>query len=165
MKLPMNDISSFIQWLEGLLKEKPILPYQVFLLLSDVLKKYSLEITPSLQTIIDSYSLVYTVEENPREEEEDKEGKNEDDLFLQQIRIDNENKHSRQEFIEDKDLLLPQTKRQHISSYLNEEIVLSWLSHHELDYSCFSSNFQPISFLALWKLDMTEFRKNQHLLM
>ena len=68
-------------------------------------------------------------------------------------------------FIEDMDLLLPQTKRQHISSYLNEEIVLSWLAHHELDYSCFSSNFQPISFLALWKLDMTEFQKNQHLLM
>ena len=163
MKLPMNDISSFCQWLEGILKEKPVLPYQVILLLSDILKKYSVEVTPTLQTIIESYSLLYKVKENQSEEEEEE--KKEDDMFLQQIMIDNENKHSRQEFIEDKDLLLPQTKRQHISSYLNEEIVLSWLAHHELDYSCFSSNFQPISFLALWKLDMTEFQKNQHLLM
>ena len=164
MKLPMNDISSFCQWLEGILKEKPVLPYQVILLLSDILKKYSVEVTPTLQTIIESYSLLYKVKENQSEEEEEEE-KKEDDMFLQQIMIDNENKHSRQEFIEDMDLVLPQAKRKHISSYLNEEIVLSWLAHHELDYSCFSSNFQRISFLALWKLDMTEFQKNQHLLM
>ena len=54
MKLPMNDISSFCQWLEGILKEKPVLPYQVILLLSDILKKYSVEVTPTLQTIIES---------------------------------------------------------------------------------------------------------------
>lgn len=163
VKLPITLPSSFFTWMEELLIKKPDLPYQVSLLLSELLVKYPQEDSTVFQAAFHYYTSLYTLKEENGETE--KQEMNEDDLFLKQITVENEGKHTRQEFIHDYDLVLPPLKRQATPSSLNEEIVLSWLSHHDMEYSCFSSSFQPISFLALWKLDMPEFQKNQHLLM
>lgn len=132
--------------------------------LQTVAEKFSDEVSPAFKELLNQYSLVYSSPKGHCECEVC--GKEEvacdSDTYLNALTAGNSQKRDSQFISQEPEMKLPSKRHCDKQSYTNEELVLGLLD--EMEYSGSRRYaFQPVFYLALWKCDMWEFQKNQHL--
>lgn len=156
--------STLFEWIGRQLHSFPAIPYQVVQYLQTAAEQFCDEVSPVYKELVNQYSRVYWSVKGPCECEVCK--KEEMgcgcDAFLETLTIGNSQKRDYQAISYEPEMKLPSKRHYEKQSYTNEELVLGLLDQMEYSgsrrYGC-----QPVFYLALWKSDMLEFQKNQHL--